>query len=480
MDRQHFKCNGINAETGEYLIALPGLAEMAMVARGNSRDEVNRDLRLRMDAGDPDYALRDDYDPDELADAGWGIVFCANATPSVREALQPLIEHRRAAASRKRENRFRIFEGAHGYRSGLTKEAFFTENKASPGRVDPDRLPYYLLLVGSPSEIPFSFQYRLDIAHAVGRLDLERPEQYASYAKSVVAAECGTRPARRRAAFWAPRNPDDEATELSADVLIAGLREYTSPRLENAMLDFHVGDEAGKERLLALIGGAERPDVLFTASHGVAFPPQSDLQSRWQGALLTQDWPGPIAQRGALPPSQYFGADDLDSGADVAGLIHFCFACYGAGTPATDEFSEAGDGETRQIAPFPFVSPLARAMLGHPRGGALAFIGHVERAWGYSFYWPEAGAATKTFEDALGRVLAGHRVGYAMEPINERHAELGSSLNEIREAIRRDGLVVDDAELVQLWTANNDARNYAVIGDPAVRIEPLTRAQAHV
>jgi hypothetical protein len=432
-----------------------------------------------MDAADAHYALRDDYDPDDLADAGWGIVFCVNTSPSVREALQPLIEHRRAAASRKRENRFRIFEGAHGYRSGLTKDAFFAENKASPGRVDPDRLPYYLLLVGSPTEIPFSFQYRLDIAHAVGRLDLETPEQYASYAKAVVAAESGTLPVRRSVAFWAPRNSDDEATELSADVLIAGLREYTSPRLENAMLADHVADEAGKDRLLALIGGTERPDVLFTASHGVTFQPQSDLQPRGQGALLTQDWPGPIAQRGPLRPSQYVAADDLPSGADVEGLIHFCFACYGAGTPATDEFSDVGGGP-RLIAPFPFVSPLARAMLGHPRGGALAFIGHVERAWGYSFYWPEAGAATKTFEDAFGRILAGHRVGYAMEPINERHAELGSSLNEIREAIRRDGLVVDDAELVQLWTANNDARNYAVIGDPAVRIEPLTRAQAHV
>jgi hypothetical protein len=32
------------------------------------------------------------------------------------------------------------------------------------------------------------------------------------------------------------------------------------------------------------------------------------------------------------------------------------------------------------------------------------------------------------------------------------------------------GAVVDDRGLVQNWTANNDARSYAIVGDPAVRL----------
>jgi hypothetical protein len=491
-DSEFLVFNGIDCVTGRYLQApIPARQLVGRLFGRESPEKQDEDLSAdlqwrRASEVESHLAVVDGIDVSDLAESGWGVIFHATADPGIREAMGELLSHREALAGGTYETggRYRAFVGPQGYLPGMSKNKFLIRNKGSLGYVDPRKMPYYLLIVGSPQDIPYRFQYALDVQHAVGRIHFEKPDgspdfdAYASYSRSVVQAETSVGQRPRRAAFVGIRTPGDRATTLSADDLVSPLSDFLGSLKQSKAagngwdVSTMIGpDQATKERLKQHLGGSATPGLLFWAGHGASFPNGHPLQLSDQGAMICQEWPlGTLGPDGTVPREFYLCADDIPDDANLSGLIAFQFACYGAGTPQYDEYAHHSFDAPKEIAPRSFVARLPQRLLGHPRGGALAVVGHVERAWTCSFRWGNQQALT-SFELMLSRLLEGKPVGFAMEPFNGKYAEAATDLAAMLEEYRLENFEdLPHLEIANLYLNQNDARAYAIIGDPAVRL----------
>lgn len=470
--------NGIDAVTGQYLQKPMALAELADLASGEERPPkiLSWLSRVWHKISTPFLGLPLNVDPANVAQAGWGIVFLHDEDPAVVAALQPLIEHRRQRIHN--DDIVKVLE----YRAGQEWEEWLGDHGASAGSVDPTQVPYYLLLVGDPRRMPFEFSQLLDVEYGVGRLHFDTPAEYAAYAASVIEYENGAAlPHRKEAAFFGTRHLFDDATRMSADHLVKPLAEgipslgvQSVPDQWGYRMQERLGADATKAGLQGLLnpaGGEKPPAFLFTASHGMGFPCGHADQQRSQGALLCQDWPG----FGSIGPAHYFAAADVPPDARVHGMVIFHFACFGGGTPQYDSFIHRPGQRPPAIAEAPFLAGLPKKWLAHPGGGALACIGHVERAWGASILDDRAGPQIQTFQNAIGRILIGQPLGYALKDFNERYASLSTGVAATLQKAGW-GNPLDQEALARAWIERNDAEGYLLIGDPAVhlRAEEMT------
>jgi hypothetical protein len=167
-----------------------------------------------------------------------------------------------------------------------------------------------------------------------------------------------------------------------------------------------------------------------------------------------------------IRPEVFFCSKDLAPETDLAGLISFHFACYSTGCSKLDPFEENSLGQGRLLAARPFVSRLSQQLL---KQGAQAVVGHIDRAWETSFTWDQEGDQTRAFSSVLRQLLDGYRLGYATEWVHNRYSECATHLFPM---LQHPPLPEHRAyeKFQRLLKATLDARNYLVIGDPAVRL----------
>lgn len=487
---ENWQIDGIDPDTGAPVAPALSVADMAAMARGRPEDAPNyaallrfadpwlgggeaeaapaepsrqeiMALKQRADAkGQKTLGLMDGYDGTQLASAGWGLVFAQDdpQAPAIREALAELIAHRKQAAGNENPQRFR---DDLVYVPGQTKTKWQADYNAGPGRVNPDLLPYYLLLVGDVARIPWRFQSQLGVQHAVGRLFFEDIAGYKAYADSVLSSERGEEAkATREALFFCPET-DSPVRKAKANLL-----DPLRAQAEAAgwKTDGLYDEDATGERLATRLTDAPSR-LLITSTHGASRSTiETDADRRLQGALR-------CAPR---MDTRWFSGDRISDAMDLRGTISVHTACFGAGTPRMDSLAQAVTKGQRvapkSSAPTDQVAWLGQRMLSL-RNGALAFVGHVDRTCNTSWVAFSEGRKVENrghFTDMLGRLLQGHPVGWALDPFGDWFSEKDSTLRSLIDA--EPGEEPTDEELGYAWLSAKDASGWVILGDPATRL----------
>jgi hypothetical protein len=483
--------SGIIARTGEYSLKLKAgeLYEAILAERAapneDERSFVESQVRGRQEKtlGPPTYVS-----PEDLPGARWGIIWppepFTETEMAHRDAMQPLIELRRQQMMGAPLREFH-------YEEGWTYDEFLwtVGPNVETNNMQPDRVPYYLCIVGSPERIPWEFQQYLDGEYAVGRLWFDDPEDCVKYVQHLLDYEGKPEiiSTIRRSLFVGPVT--DPLTSLSANLLVNPLYDWVTSNETRLRFDALVllGDSIGggayKTELLSKFvkqdaqGQAlSHPSSLFTASHGLEYDfdeimqhegiqRQILLQEQYekQGALLFQEWPG-----GGVLSEHYLSGDQITDEFDFWGTAAFCFACYSAGTPLKQDWVHPTQGQPKQIAEKPFVARLPQKLLAN---GLIGFVGHVSPAWLYSFRGIAlTSQQIATFKSVVDQMLLGQRIGHCTDYLNARWTALTVLLDQ--QVADQDKY--DEQQLITTWLARNDCRGYVVLGDPAASIRSKT------
>jgi hypothetical protein len=445
--------NGLDATTGRPLIDPIPCNELAKrIASTLDSGELKRESKALVKGPFAPYTTLEDP-----LQARWGLLVHADEVEVMKCHLEGLIKYR--------DGRILRYQGE-------SASEWVEINKAVD--VNPNRFPYYVLIAGSPTKVPYELQIELNMYQAVGRIYFDNPDDYSCYAENVVKHEKGqtTKPGKR-VVFFAPRHMGDEATIASSVGLVGRLlKELPEDLPRDLIIKDLTGKDATKDNLMSTLAPKEHgqtPAILFSASHGAGIPADNPDQSTLQGSILCQDFEEPLTrqhQEGAI------SGLDVTEGFQLPGGILFLFACYGAGTRARNEFSRyVAKAEDRQALETyhgkeDFVAYLPQALLADSEGGALAVVGHLDPTWTTSFTSSVGGERRiDSFGWALANLLRGKPVGWAMKSFNNRHRFYSELLLKLIQ-----GKIDEPVTCSSYWICRNDIKNYVTTGDPAVRL----------
>lgn len=336
---------------------------------------------------------------------------------------------------------------------------------ASPEGMGPKQLPKYLLIYGSPKDVPWNIQHFLNPVRHVGRLDLEG-DALANYVNALMSGWKDSTSSYTQPVVWAVDHKGGDITTLMRDTVAVPLRDALDDgEIKPTFIDGSTSSATGAVLLDAL--GARRPALVITSSHGMTGPLDDlDAMAAHLGVLVDQEH-----QR--VTPESIVGSWEPN------GAIWFAQACCSAGANSPTEYAglfEAGTTLEQVLTGVsrvgPMTSPLPRALLGAKKP-LRAFIGHVEPTFNWTLSFPpNRQVLTSDLKKCLyQRLCSGQPVGLAM---SDYYPSIGTLLlTYLSERQHYESLVGDAVKpsldmLVYSRVAAHDRASTVILGDPTV------------
>ena len=422
-------------------------------------------------------------DPNDLEAQRWGVIAPQGPEGDRLLALvAPLLAHRQAQQG----DAIKIYRAP----AGLSQdEAMRWKKREFETGADLNiEVPRYQLILGDLDQVSLGSQQVQASDGYVGRLAFDREEDYAAYVDKVLRWERSAASVAKPNSMFFTVHDGTAATSVGHRALVApGVEVVRKRQLSGQypakdIIEFGDPVTPSPDELLARAGDPD-PAVLFTLSHGEGAPRGGwrsyEEQRRRQGAMS-------FGREGKIT------GDDMRSRAFLPGGVWFMLACYGAGTPDTSAYKHwlaalaaAGQFRGKPEAVLaglpgpndrPFTAALPQAVLANP-DGPLAFMGHIDLAWTYSFQELDSGATNRParYMAITRSILKRDRVGVSMRELlrffDQTNVEL-TSLHDQEARQRSAGLPVqvDAARQGHLWMLRQDLAAYVLLGDPAVRL----------
>ena len=329
--------------------------------------------------------------------------------------------------------------------------------------VGPGQLPRYMLIYGTPEQIPWSLQYDLQFSRFTGRIDLTG-SALENYINGIVTDWVNVDPDPKAMTLWSVVHNSTDITRLMHDSIAAPMLrailefpEYT-PK-------FLAKNEATHGALLEALETTS-PAFVTTTSHGATLP-LSDVPKMKSQLGLPVDQDHTLADQTAIL-----------SRWQPNGAIWYAHACCSAGSNGVSDFADyvSPDSSVASILQGvarcgSMTAPLPNALLGATKP-LRAFVGHVEPTFNWTLKHPDTHQfLTKPILTSLfDRLYSGLPIGMALDECRRASATVTGSFNSAQSQAASG--VDTSGTLLRMQLTAKDWDSMVLLGDPAVTLQP--------